>query len=188
MVIVDSGAGISEKVTTAARLSDIVLVVTTPDVAAVADSYAVAKYLIMSDPSTSIAIVVNRADTESEGRHTFENVRQMMAKFLKYDIPAITHICEHVALRAILVNHSILSQGLGDSQWYESISGLADVLPACIPVDLTLWSKAHWGAEDLLAALNLKSGNDDIINIASEPRVNSALAEGSLLSSRKDSV
>jgi len=188
LLIVDSGAGISSKVTTAAKLSDIVLMVTTPDLAAVADSYAVAKYLVASDPATRIGLVVNRADTDDEGRHTAENVCQMMAKFLRYDIPAITHVCEHESLRAILLNHSILTDGFSDSRWYESIAAVTGVLSSCIPADLTLWSKAHWGAEGLFSTLNLKSENDDIYNIASEPRVNSAQAEGSLLTSRKDSV
>jgi flagellar biosynthesis protein FlhG len=188
LLIVDSGAGISSKVTTAAKLSDIVLLVTTPDLAAVADSYAVAKYLVTSDPSTRIGIVVNRADTDNEGSHTAENVRQMMIKFLRYDVPATTHVCEYAALRSILLNHSILAGRFGDSRWSEAVDAVSGLVPNCIPGDLTLWSKAHWGAEGLFTALNLKSENDDINNIASEPRVNSALAEGSLLTSRKDSV
>jgi len=188
LIIVDSGAGISSKVTTVARLSDIVLLVTTPDIAAVADSYAVAKYLLTADPSARLGFTVNRADTDQEGKRTSENLRLMMEKFLKHKIPATSHICEHRGLRSIVLNHSILTAGFGDSQWSDSIEVTGRMLTACIPPDLSLWTKAHWGARDPLSALNLKSVNDDIINIASEPTVNSVRTEGSLLTSRKDSL
>ena len=92
-LIMDTGAGIGNTVTGFARHADLVLLVMTPDPSSMADAYAMVKVLYEKG-NTNVAVVVNMAANEGEGRGAFEMLRTMVEKFLKNPI----------RLYAILIN------------------------------------------------------------------------------------
>jgi flagellar biosynthesis protein FlhG len=167
LIVFDSGAGISSKVTTLTRLTDVVILVTTTEVSAIADSYAVAKYLISEDRSARVGLVVNRAESESEGRRTAENVRQMMQKFLGYELPATAHICEleDSSLRQVL-GQSGGSAGV-EERWRAGIRSVCRIVTECVPKDLSLWADSHWGADEFVKKLNNRLIDVDTPKVAS---------------------
>jgi flagellar biosynthesis protein FlhG len=81
-LIMDTGAGIGATVTGFARHADLVLLVMTPDPSSLADAYAMVKVLYEKG-NNNIAVVVNMAANEDEGRDAFEMLRKMVANFLK---------------------------------------------------------------------------------------------------------
>jgi flagellar biosynthesis protein FlhG len=81
-VLVDSAAGISNQTVAFAAASDVVLIVTTPDVTALTDAYAFLKVLLQRRPESQPLFVVNRALSESEGEHVAERMRSVARKFL----------------------------------------------------------------------------------------------------------
>jgi flagellar biosynthesis protein FlhG len=81
-VIVDSAAGISSQTIAFAAASDVVLLVTTPDVTALTDAYAFLKVLLQRKPDLVPLFLVNRATSEQEAEHVAERLRGVARKFL----------------------------------------------------------------------------------------------------------
>ncbi len=82
-VLVDSAAGISSQTVALAAASDLVLIVTTPDVTALTDAYAFLKVLLMRRPDCSPLFVVNRASSFEEGVHVAERLCAVSKRFLR---------------------------------------------------------------------------------------------------------
>lgn len=81
-LLVDSAAGISNQTISIAAASDLVLLVTTPDVTAMTDAYAFLKVFLQRKPSSEALLVVNRATDEHEALRTAERIREVSRKFL----------------------------------------------------------------------------------------------------------
>ena len=188
LLIFDSGAGISSKVTTLGKLTDIVLIVTTPEIAAVADSYAVAKFQINTDPASRMGLVVNRVEDDREGKQTAVSLRLMIRKFLGCELPDAIVVPECRELKAIVLSHSILTPGSEDSGWSSAIGAVCRMLTDCLPKNLNLWAKGHWGTCEPFSLLNIGKENDDTLHTARNVIDDSAMAEHELATPRKDSL
>jgi flagellar biosynthesis protein FlhG len=81
-LLVDSAAGISNQTVAFAAASDVVLIVTTPDVTALTDAYAFLKVLLQRRPECQPLFVVNRVIGADEGLHVAERMRAVARKFL----------------------------------------------------------------------------------------------------------
>jgi len=81
-VLVDSAAGISDQTVAFAAASDVVVVVTTPDLTAMTDAYAFLKVLLQREPSAAPLFVVNRARSHAEAEHVAERMHNVTHKFL----------------------------------------------------------------------------------------------------------
>lgn len=81
-LLVDSAAGISTQTVAFAAASDVVLIVTTPDVTALTDAYAFLKVLLQRKADSTPLFVVNRATSDEEGEHVAERMRSVARKFL----------------------------------------------------------------------------------------------------------
>jgi flagellar biosynthesis protein FlhG len=82
VVIFDTSAGLDAKVVTFCRIADEILAVTTPDPAAVLDTYALAKVVFRSRPEAAIRVVVNGVQNETEGKAVFAKLDAVVAQFL----------------------------------------------------------------------------------------------------------
>ena len=81
-VLVDSAAGVSRQTMTFAEASDVVLVVTTPDLTAMTDAYAFLKVLYGRRPGARALIVVNRSHDEEEALRVYERISDVCSRFL----------------------------------------------------------------------------------------------------------
>jgi len=81
-IVLDSAAGISNQTIAFAAASDVVLIVTTPDVTALTDAYAFLKVLLQRRPDCTPLFVVNRATSAEEGLHVAGRMRAVAHKFL----------------------------------------------------------------------------------------------------------
>ncbi len=81
-IVVDSAAGISNQTVALAAASDLVLLVTTPDVTALTDAYAFLKVLLMRRAEARVVFVVNRASSPQEGARVAERLQAAAHKFL----------------------------------------------------------------------------------------------------------
>ncbi|MFN0244719.1 MAG: AAA family ATPase [Planctomycetota bacterium] len=81
-VLVDSAAGISHQTIAFAAASDLVLLVTTPDVTALTDAYAFLKVLLQRRSDCVPLFVVNRVASIEEGEHVADRMRSVARKFL----------------------------------------------------------------------------------------------------------
>ena len=83
ILLIDTGAGISKKVTSFIKSSEEVVVITTPEPTSMADAYAVIKIASTNYKKENISIFVNMAKNRDEAETTYNNLNKICKKFLK---------------------------------------------------------------------------------------------------------
>lgn len=85
LMLIDTGAGISQNVLCFTREADHVLVVTTPEPTAIADAYATIKVICRERDETDrrpVSLVVNQVKSASEARGVYERVAKVARDFI----------------------------------------------------------------------------------------------------------
>jgi flagellar biosynthesis protein FlhG len=82
VMIIDSAAGIGKCVTSFCMAADHVLVVTTSEPTAMTDAYAMIKVLVMRQFTGRISVVVNMAESASEGKRIYRQMARVTKQFL----------------------------------------------------------------------------------------------------------
>jgi len=82
IILIDTGAGLSENVLSFVHAAKEVILVTTPDPTAITDAYALIKTIFSKDSYKIIKIVVNRVDDEKEAINILEKLSQVTEKFM----------------------------------------------------------------------------------------------------------
>ncbi len=82
LLLVDTPSGIDRQSLLFLMASDHVLVVTTEDITALTDAYAVIKTVLARRPSASVALIVNQARSQAHGLEAFHKVAHVARKFL----------------------------------------------------------------------------------------------------------
>jgi len=85
-IIIDTAAGISKSVVGFCIAADHILVVTTPEAAAMTDAYAMIKVLVGNKFAGGISLVVNMADTTAEGKKTYQQIANVAKRFLNIHV------------------------------------------------------------------------------------------------------
>ncbi len=87
IVIIDTGAGITDTVMEFVMMSPEVLLVVTPEPTSITDSYSLLKVLRRKDnydPAVKdIRVIANRVESETEGLDIFEKISTVSSKFLE---------------------------------------------------------------------------------------------------------
>lgn len=90
IIIIDTGAGISDAVLEFLVASGEILLVTTPEPTSITDSYSLIKALShherFSPESTQIKVVANRTSSEDEGKALYNKLNTVVARYLKIPI------------------------------------------------------------------------------------------------------
>jgi len=84
LVILDLGAGVESQVQTMASLASKCLVVITDEPTSLTDAYAFIKILRLQNRETEVQIIVNQAENQREGLHTYNNILKACENFLKF--------------------------------------------------------------------------------------------------------
>lgn len=82
IIIVDTGAGLSDSVMSFIMAADEVLLVTTPEPTSITDAYALIKMVSNRDKTKSIRLVVNRAETTTEANDVLNKLVLVADRFL----------------------------------------------------------------------------------------------------------
>lgn len=94
VVIIDIGAGINKEVISFLELADQAVIVTNPDITAIADSYALLKTILKStDITKNIGLILNKSD-EDMGEEVYKRFNTAARKFLTSDIKYLGSIEE----------------------------------------------------------------------------------------------
>ena len=115
VVLLDTGAGISDVVLFAVSLASDVLLVATPEPTSLTDAYAAIKVLSMQQHRTVIRLVVNQAARPGDGRAITGQLQQVLDRFVSHsnggkavrlihagDIPADPSVREAIMRRQLL--------------------------------------------------------------------------------------
>ena len=100
ILLVDTGAGISENVLRFATFADEVIVVTTPNVAAAVDGYSIIKILREMDPQGKIGLLTNMAKNMYHAKNVFNRLDLAARKYLDYGLGDLGYIPEDPYVQA----------------------------------------------------------------------------------------
>ena len=96
IIIVDTGAGISEVVMEFVKSSREVILVTTPEPTSITDSYALLKALSKSpdydSKHTTVNVVSNKVDNQAEGKQVYNKLSVVSEKFLNVNLNFLGYI------------------------------------------------------------------------------------------------
>lgn len=129
-ILVDSAAGLSAQTVAFAAASDVVLLVTTPDVTAMTDAYAFLKVLLRRNPRCEILLVVNRAMDADEGKRTADKICEVSLRFLGRAPRPIATLPEDRAAFRCTQRRQPVVRGEPESELSLAIEDLATLLMA----------------------------------------------------------
>lgn len=86
MVIIDTGAGISQNILSFVLASNEIIVVTTPEPTSVMDAYSIIKIILQKNSDADIKLIVNMAETEEVAKKTQDKIVTVCRQFLNASI------------------------------------------------------------------------------------------------------
>ena len=120
IIIIDTGAGISETVMHLNSVSDEVLVVTTPEPHAMTDAYAFIKVMSESYKAQKLNLIVNQAVNKNHGLKVAQRITDVVSRFLGAEIN-VAGVVPHDDL----VTRTVMNQTAGSDLTAHSRSGQA---------------------------------------------------------------
>lgn len=113
VIIIDTGAGVSDQVLEFVLASPEVLLVTTPEPSSLTDSYSLLKALYRNpnfmESGTTIHVVANKAQSIEDGRMVYEKLNSVVEQFLNGNINYLGMIPQDVALERAVRQQKIVS-------------------------------------------------------------------------------
>lgn len=129
IVIVDTGAGISDAVLEFLVASGEILLVTTPEPTSITDSYSLLKALYRhsryNEATTRVKMLANRVEDEMEGQILFNKLNAVVSRYLKIPMSYLGSVPEDSMLsRAVMQQEPVSMQNPAakSSQAYEQIA------------------------------------------------------------------
>ena len=86
IVVIDTGAGLSESIMQFVTSADDVILVTNPEPTAITDAYAMLKVANFRNPTISAHVVINLAPKPHDAKETFDKLQLAVRNFLQFDI------------------------------------------------------------------------------------------------------
>lgn len=109
LILIDTGAGISAKVTDFVLASDRMFVVAVPEPTSIADAYAMVKVCHQNKPAPHMGLIVNRARSPREAFALHQKFDQIVDRFLGMHIDRSGYVLEDIAVeQASRSQHPIL--------------------------------------------------------------------------------
>jgi flagellar biosynthesis protein FlhG len=121
LVILDTGAGLSDVVLFTVSLADEVLLVTTPEPTALADAYATIKVIAATQPRRPFGLVVNQAPTARDARAVRAQLQRVIDRFVNPSLAAplelelIGAVPLDAAVREVVQRRQLLLEALPGS-------------------------------------------------------------------------
>lgn len=132
IIIIDTGAGISDSVQEFIVASTEVLLVATPEPTSLTDAYALLKAVNrrynISEQDMAIRMLANRVDSYEEGMELYEKFNIVVSKFLNIKLDFLGSIAkEEIVSKAVMRQQPAIIL-YPNSQFAKSVSVFADVL------------------------------------------------------------
>lgn len=92
IVLIDTGAGLSENVLSFVHAAKEVILITTPEPTAITDAYALIKTITQKDKNKNIKIVVNRVENQAEALNILDKLNLVTERFLDIKLYKLGYI------------------------------------------------------------------------------------------------
>ncbi|HKM05141.1 MAG TPA: MinD/ParA family protein [Lachnospiraceae bacterium] len=131
VIIVDTGAGISDAVLEFLVASGEILLVTTPEPTSITDSYSLLKALNrhprFSEEASQVKVIANRVESQEEGKSLFNKLNAVVVRYLKLPITYLGSIPMDLQLSKAVMQQmpvSIQSPNAKSTKAFEEITGI----------------------------------------------------------------
>lgn len=103
IILIDTGAGVSQNVLTFLRGADDAIIITTPEPTAITDAYGIIKSISTEVNGPSIKLVVNRVHSVMEGKKVAERVINIAGQFLNIRVNNLGFVFEDSAVQRSVI-------------------------------------------------------------------------------------
>ncbi|MCF0130689.1 MAG: MinD/ParA family protein [Pseudobutyrivibrio sp.] len=152
IIIIDTGAGVSDQVLEFVLASPDVVLVTTPEPSSLTDSYSLMKALYRNPKflreNTNISLVANKVNSEAEGKAVYDKISSVVGKFLEGEINYLGYIPSDPLLEKAVRNQKVISIENPQSRSAKAFENVASKL-ARKEDD----SKLKWGISQIFNSL-----------------------------------
>lgn len=132
IIIIDTGAGISDSVLEFVVSSSEVLLVTTPEPTSITDAYALLKTLNaragFDREYTEIKVITNRVSSYEEGKNLYNKLEVVVSKFLKINLRYLGIIPMDANMSKAVMQQKPISSAYPNSQATEAFDKMAQAL------------------------------------------------------------
>ncbi|ADL13128.1 MinD/ParA family protein [Acetohalobium arabaticum] len=94
IILIDIGAGISKSVIDFALAADEIIIISTPEPTSVTDAYGLIKTIVNQQQISEINLVVNRTESDREGKRISNRVTEVVNDFLEIQVNVLGTIPE----------------------------------------------------------------------------------------------
>ena len=129
VIIVDTGAGISDAVLEFLVASGEILLITTPEPTSITDSYSLLKALVrhsrFSQETSQVKMIANKVDKEEDGQVLYEKLNAVVSRYLKLPFGYLGPVPQDNQLSKAVMQQvpvSMQNPAAKSSQAYESIA------------------------------------------------------------------
>ena len=150
ILLIDTGAGISENVLRFATFADEIIVVTTPNIAAAADGYSIIKILLEMEPGSKLGLIANQAQNMYHSKNVFNRINTATKKYLHYPLGDLGYIVTDPHVEASCQARKPLVLEYPNSEAAKCLRALADTI-----LNTSVFVNEHKESsfEDLMGAL-----------------------------------
>ncbi len=156
VILIDTGAGISDHVLEFVIASPEVIVITTPEPSSLTDAYSLLKTLYRNPnfmrTRTTINVVANRVTSVEEGQHVYDKLNSVVSQFLQGELHYLGMIPRDNALEKSVRQQKTVSLNVPGSRSAKAFEGMAVSLlnheqePVNVPMGISqlfskLWSQ-----------------------------------------------
>ncbi|MGB4661434.1 MAG: MinD/ParA family protein [Mobilitalea sp.] len=132
IVLIDTGAGISDSVLEFVAASSEVLLIATPEPTSITDAYALLKTLNRKADSslqdTAIKMIANRINTFDEGRELYEKLSVVVNKFLNVKLEYLGAVPQDPCVSKAVMRQKPAIALFPNSQFSKTVESFADIL------------------------------------------------------------
>jgi len=128
IILIDTGAGISNNVISFLNASDDIIVVTTPEPTALADAYSIMKTLNVFNLKRRVKLVVNRIIDIMEATDVVNRLSNVARQFLKIDLKSLGYIYDDIEMTKSIRRQLPVVLAFPDSLASRCISMMAEKL------------------------------------------------------------
>ncbi len=152
VLIIDTGAGVSDAVLEFVLASPEVILVTTPEPSSLTDSYSLMKALYRSPKfisnGTNVHLVANKVNTESEGEAVYDKINSVVEKFLGGKLDYLGMIPMDPMLEKAVRNQKIISLENSTAKSAKAFEFIAQNLLTGVEKDK---NRYRWGISQLFS-------------------------------------
>jgi flagellar biosynthesis protein FlhG len=133
VIIIDTGAGVSQHVMSFVLAAPEVIVVTTQEPTSIADAYRMLKAISLKESGSVNRLVVNRATSAQDAKNTFNRLNRVSNQYLKMPLNYLGYLSDDSAVSASVMRQSPFLIEFPESMAAVDIQRLADNLSMGAP-------------------------------------------------------